>query len=45
MRKKFDAIINTRWGKLSSGMERKWNREEAVMLGIKIAVLGNVFDC
>ena len=35
MRKKetIDAIINTRSGWLSSGMERKWNRDESIYTG------------
>ena len=32
-KKKIDAIINTSSGRLSSGMERKWNRDESIYTG------------
>ena len=32
-KKIIDAIINTRSGRLSSGMERKWNSDESIYTG------------
>ena len=42
-KKKIDAIINTSSGRLSSGMERKWNRDESIYTGNQNSRVGGMF--